>query len=745
MSQLITSSINSYISGGSSPNETLANAIDNYVKDEQQDIKDVYIGVFFDGTSNNMHFISPTASKKGDNQEFSYEMIHQKANENTKRIEKEIKIKSEEPNGQIALEHKNTHADFSPLYAKLNPILTNVQNKLTEKLKSLISNDNDARYHYENAEEYAASSEEFKIRQVRGDFDNPTEKQKSELQYSKLSNVAFLTSLYQGVEKEKRNNSKVYNIYIEGAGATAFSDVGETDAIGLAFGVGVTGVVGLVSKAVRMVTNYLSSLGLTRTEKEKLKIHFDVFGFSRGSACARLFAYLVARDRDAKVLPREKEFRKYLNEKYFSSQKSQIERTSDFIKKLVSTNARRSKDISSEEDKVIFLEEYNPKNVHVDFLGIYDTVASIGLLKLDKKDDYHLSFKKNEDKDPKRPKNGYVNGLYMGVNAKEDYRNNFHCDNVVNYGLYSPFLSRVNHTLHIGALYEFRENFAFTNIGEKLPDNGVEVLMPGSHSDIGGGHLMGDVNHVTIFLEKYPRGKIELTNPTHMNMQFPWQDGLSPKISRVSKQTLEELGWKWDDKDNRNQYKEFSYEVNEKQVTYGIDFWSDPKIGYKYSNITLHMMIKSANKKVSDRKMFDVDLKKTHPRISIPEDLNSFYSEIMSQMESFSTSNRYCILPGGAYNSEAYKKLRSEYIHYTSTDLWNFKLFKNATEEEQAIYKWGKEKNNYGNVLGANAPNRYNNIICRITYNGDEKADNELHYLPQLNIPKGNIKNVNFG
>ena len=196
----------------------------------------------------------------------------------------------------------------------------------------------------------------------------------------------------------------------------------------MAFGLGKTGVVALVSRAIRLVTNYLLSLNL---DKQNINIHFDVFGFSRGATCARLFSYLVARGKD-EVLPREKEFRNYLPSNYFVGLQEE-KHDWDWYK----NKNWREKNISSKDDRLKFLEDYNPQNVNVAFLGIYDTVASIGFLKLDNKDEYHKSFKKNDDKDSASSKDGYVNYIYpVLATTNEDYRNNFHCDNVTNYGLY---------------------------------------------------------------------------------------------------------------------------------------------------------------------------------------------------------------------------------------------------------------------------------------------------------------------
>lgn len=665
-----------------------------------EEIKDVYIGVFFDGTSNNMRYISKTATKKGDREVASLKKVLQD-------------IQKEKDN------FRKSGSDFSNLFDNIPETPSNV-NDIKE---------NDILFNI--AEEYIAASEVYKLSEIKG---NKTGTSDDSMHMSKYSNIAFLTSLYQGTNIKE--NCKVYNIYIEGSGATEFNtdSGGNDDKAGLAFGLGKTGVVALVSRAIRLVTNYLLSLNL---DKQNINIHFDVFGFSRGATCARLFSYLVARGKD-EVLPREKEFRNYLPSNYFVGLQEE-KHDWDWYK----NKNWREKNISSKDDRLKFLEDYNPQNVNVAFLGIYDTVASIGFLKLDNKDEYHKSFKKNDDKDSASSKDGYVNYIYpVLATTNEDYRNNFHCDNVTNYGLYSPQLDRVKYTFHIGAMDEYRENFAFTDCGKTLPSNCVEILMPGSHSDIGGGHLKGDVNHVTLFIKK----DLPIFSKT---IELPFKDECQIDITTlkptshilsnfmngngeiISFNILKSLGWIHSFKENKPKGLYYETENGDKTL-YGVDFWSSPKVGYKYSNITLQMMIKRAME-VTNRNMFDIELSTQechHPRIAIPQELND-YAKAIFQLN-LEDGKRYCILPGNDYTSNEYSFIRSEFLHFTCTDLWNF----NFIDKEE------KKKNNYGNVLGANAPYRDDYKICRIAYHGD-KGDNKLndmHFLAKDKIININIK-----
>ena len=195
-----------------------------------------------------------------------------------------------------------------------------------------------------------------------------------------FSNVAILYSAYN--PQPKKTNCKTYKIYIEGSGARDITNnnvlESESNLNGLGFGLGNTGVVALVSKAVYYVNNYIESI--KNTFSAKVEIHFNVFGFSRGSSCSRLFSYLVTRNNGKTLGIREKEFADfYAKGLYIYNNKEKIKR-------------------------LHFLDNYNKT---VDFLGIYDTVVSIGFL---------------------LQKDGYVNPLAIGYKNKIT---GLHADNYI--------------------------------------------------------------------------------------------------------------------------------------------------------------------------------------------------------------------------------------------------------------------------------------------------------------------------
>lgn len=282
------------------------------------------------------------------------------------------------------------------------------------------------------------------------------------------SNVAILHSCYQGMsaterKKEEKNSClHIYNIYIEGAGKEAVNDDSfvqdAENVLGSGMGNGKTGVAALVSKAIRMVRIIVDGFSeYINNENTSSEIHFDVFGFSRGAACARLFSYVAGRDGKHK-LGSEKKFSKFQAGVYFK------------------------------EGYMHFLDKF--KLTHdVTFLGIFDTVSSIGLT---------------------------------------------YDDNVADYGLFSPEEEWVKETMHICAMDEFRDHFALTDINISKEGN-IEVFIPGCHSDVGGGYQIGSES----FLLTYRRN---LLSRNRMYTDFP-NSSSKGVIEDISPDCLQKLGW----------------------------------------------------------------------------------------------------------------------------------------------------------------------------------------------------------
>ena len=213
-------------------NLTGANTVLTKEKDEFQGIEDIYIGVFFDGTNNNMNRVS-----SDDVQKFK----KSKKNKNRFIIFKSL---------------------FNAITSDAND--QSLRSKLDSEKKKQIRENYDREL---ELNQVVASDENYKLNlKVNGE---------NTYQGEKYSNIAFLTSLYNG--KSGSGHFKVLNVYMEGAGATAFTDNGDKINTGLALGSGITGVVAIVSRAMIFITNYLDSLSFSKEEKDRLKLHFEVF------------------------------------------------------------------------------------------------------------------------------------------------------------------------------------------------------------------------------------------------------------------------------------------------------------------------------------------------------------------------------------------------------------------------------------------------------------------------------------
>ena len=655
----------------SASNFTEGETVSTINKNEFQGIEDIYIGVFFDGTNNNMNKVSSNSIQK-------YKESHKNKNKN-------IVFKS----------LLNSIASV--------PNEQSLRSKFDSEKKRFTSENYDREL---ELNQVVSIDENYKLSLNGND--------KNTYKGEKYSNIAFLTSLYNG--KSGSGNFKVLNVYLEGAGATAFTDYGKSNNAGLALGIGITGVVAIVSRAMIFITKYLDSLSFSQEDKDKVKLHFDVFGFSRGATCARVFSYMVCKR--VSDMKRGQEFLLYLKDTKLCQKEGQCE----------------------------FLKDYNKNNVSVDFLGIYDTVASIGILEIENKDQFwHPNFvKKNDTKDDyvvnnlynKLIENGSNNPdrdkeeeskerkLYWGIMKYSlmEVRDNFHRDNVNNYGLFSPCLDKVKHTLHIGAIDEYRENFAFTNVGKTVPDNAIEVLIPGCHSDIGGGYVNGDSNLVTLTIKKLNKntGIGDTANEEYISskivMSYP---GEETKSETLSIETLKELGWVWEIEGKHNvvsnsftgaHKRSIPKDHDKNQDHDKIQFWNE-NIKGGYSNIPLNMMTYQVHRKLKDGRdgRTGIFAPLTHPRVQIPKDINTDMVDKLSECEG---GNRYCFCPSN-FNSDDYQRLRRTYLHFTASDELN----------------WGLHANNGGNVLGANAPYRKNNTIGRLMYMGGDGNDNSLYFL----------------
>ena len=421
------------------------------------------------------------------------------------------------------------------------------------------------------------------------------------------SNIGILHSLYRGLlptEYPEGYKVKIFNIYVEGSGSNVImgDEFYERNANGVAFGKGKTGVAYLVSKALELSLFRIRTLlySIPYELRSKTKVKFDVFGFSRGAACARMFSYCIAKG-DNPIGKDELPCIPELLDSYLSDYYIEDNNIHFFCKEL----------------------ETIKKNISVDFLGIYDTVASIG-----------------------------------GVRLKS------YCNNTRDYGLYSPSLNKVNKTFHICAMDEFRSHFGLTDIGEEITKSNGEIFLPGCHSDIGGGFVNGDesfkVPYAFTIKSVLGKGKVKYFKITKSRFDQHTTTDFIRYLRNYGFLGIVE------DNDISPENDSFWGTVNDCTMTKSFGMVNDDVMVTRksiagYSNIPLSIMIKRA---IDDTKR---SLFRNHePIFSIATDILDIFGgkDIINKLSNIRNS-RLFYYPGGSWDSKEYIALR-RYLHFSA-------------------------------------------------------------------------------
>lgn len=378
------------------------------------------------------------------------------------------------------------------------------------------------------------------------------------------------------------------------------------DIAGLGFGVGPTGVVPKSRKAAGFVAQTID-----RFIGHRIRLHFDLFGFSRGSTTARMFNYAIdaCRDNDKKDAGRANEEERHL-----------ISGHSEFVQ--INNN------IVSKE---------------VRLLGIFDTVSSIGVYRngkilnelLAKRIKGKSELFKNSEREPYHDRNVYDFGLYATDQAKEVF--------------------------HVCALDEVRQNFALVDIESSVnAKNGLELFVPGCHTDIGGGAGIGretpKVINVTSWKGvrnyfctqnsmSYERMKYEPLDTNSLvragwidYSQFTDDDTMTGRPSGAAQKSSDDTVV-IDNSNNNNIYRRRNIILN-RYVTPG------------YSNVSLCLMYEKGGSKM---------FKQVPNQYSVPADLEDYCNSLKGFI---GQKGRIFANPSPA----AYHALRSKYLHLSAND-----------------------------------------------------------------------------
>lgn len=709
-----------------------AEDVEKQGKTLSQQLNDIYIAVFFDGTSNNM--VRQMYVSEDNKERCALEKEKKELRSKIGRLKSQSEVSDDKVNKEVKeAEARIAEIDQILKEQESNKEYDKVQELRKERRELILykhSIAHNAPYYGDIAQELYVTNN--KIAKIENElekinaYNKITTKQLSQARTKGYSNVAILYSLFnENKTLESNSNIAVHHLYIEGSGSTNISSDLPMNINGLGFGLGLTGVTALVCRAVYYVTNYLNSQGANISQDTNL--HFYIFGFSRGATCARVFANLITRGKDKRIA-RESEFTEFLPKDYF---------VNDRLAFLEAGAGKNSFDIKEEK-------------ITVDYLGIYDTVASIGFLK---------------------QKDGWNDPLRFPYALAKNYKDNWHYLNASEYGLFSPQNGRVLHTLHLGALDEFRENFAFTNLGSTLKPRCLEIMIPGCHSDVGGGYVDCLEQEIILHMKTKKNGKsintyISKLSPHKRPIEAIMysteslldKDTINDSMKRMelSLKAFYELSWldeNWD-KDNAEKIIVNGNEVpctaraveNDRLMFHHIKFRRNVKRGY--SDIPLAMMLKYYEC-CGCLPLFE----------SIPDeynytknsDLQVLGDNMMKHVMSppVPGGRRIWLYPGGNYYSDAYRKLRKKYLHFTSIGTsFHFSSAGSVIHFNLTmpfINQTGPIQIGLGNF--GNTPNfDLNGVLCRITYDGDEvKPDSHesgVKYLYELPTDDCDVKNV---
>ncbi|MGB0879686.1 MAG: T6SS phospholipase effector Tle1-like catalytic domain-containing protein [Polaribacter sp.] len=247
--------------------------------------------------------------------------------------------------------------------------------------------------------------------------------QKGSSYENEYSNISRGEPFYQ-IKTETKNQQ--FSIYIEGAGT---ENAEEDDFFnGVAQGEGKQGVIAKANKAIKEVAKEIAKACNNQGVQKVNKLTIDTYGFSRGAATARYFVYRITK--------RKGQLKKYLGMGIFIKWNLDWGTLGEELKK----------------------SSIEVRHLSVRFVGLYDTVASFGLIH------------SNDTRELKL--------------------------NVVG--------TKANNVFQIGADDEHRVNFRRTDIGSAIKTGrGKEVLFPGVHSDIGGGYKDNSEEKLLVLDQSY--------------------------------------------------------------------------------------------------------------------------------------------------------------------------------------------------------------------------------------------------
>ena len=287
--------------------------------------------------------------------------------------------------------------------------------------------------------------------QVRKDSENNTaqknifDEKSNKKDDSYMNDFSNVVRGYDAINPDAEHQLKVY---IEGIGTE--NNEKDDSFEGPGFGVGDRGIMAKVTKGCQEAAKVVA---LKYKGKNIDILEVNVFGFSRGAAAARHFINVA-------TTSIYEEGPSLIDGKITVHYEPYDEESSLFL-------------INKTPDNISFIKQYGYfgaclikenlqiKKIEFNFAGLYDTVASYGV---------NHRGKKLIDSDAKQ----------LNLDA----------------------VKKCKFTLQLASRDEYRENFSLTNINS-CGLNGLQLTLPGVHSDIGGGYVDGAQEEVFLYKKNY--------------------------------------------------------------------------------------------------------------------------------------------------------------------------------------------------------------------------------------------------
>lgn len=338
--------------------------------------------------------------------------------------------------------------------------------------------------------------------------------------------------------------------------------------VGDATGLGKYGVIPKMKRGCEEVINKLNELNIT--EKKIKRLVIDVYGFSRGAAVARNFTYEVLKPGGF-----DKEPFGYLGE---------------CLKK----------------------GDFQVGNIEVHFVGLYDTVSSYGIAD-NIKDIIQGVLLTGAWGVPSIKLKATLSALTAALAQIPTHDENIEI-------LHLNSIGRARRVVQLRAADEYRVNFAITDISS-AGGRGTELVIPGSHADVGGG---------------YPEGGEEVVVDRPFNLK---------KVNQL-KDYYADNGWFT--KEEMSSGSWFEVRAIRERILKG------------YSYIPLYMLAEKGNE--SRKNMFDIESLKgdnplnSHLLSKTYNCLNNYANNLYYDNKEYSAFIEYSDL----------QNLRHDYLHWSS-------------------------------------------------------------------------------